>query len=183
MVQEAQQPPMEVIEGETCPMCNAKTLTLMETQREIPFFGLVSLFSMDCATCRYHKADLEALEEKDPVKYTLEINSEEDLRIRIVKSSFATVKIPHVGNIEPGDAANGYITNVEGILNRMKKQVEFLRDNSEDKADSKKAKNIVKKLQRVLWGQEKLKITIEDPTGNSAIISEKAIKGKLPKKK
>jgi zinc finger protein len=165
---------IEIIENETCPICGSKTLTLTEAEREIPFFGVVALFSMDCSTCHYHKADLEALEEKDPCTYTLEVSSEEDLRIRIVKSSFATIKIAHVGNIEPGEAANGYVTNVEGILNRMKKQIEHIRDFSDDTADQKKAKNIIKKLQKVLWGQEKIKITIIDPTGNSAIISEKA---------
>jgi len=38
---------------------------------------------------------------------------------------------------------------------------------------------MVKKLQKVLWGDEKLKLIIEDPTGNSAIISDKAVKAKL----
>jgi C4-type Zn-finger protein len=30
-----------------------------------------------------------------------------------------------------------------------------------------------------MWGQEKLKLIIEDPSGNSAIISDKAVKSKL----
>ena len=30
-----------------------------------------------------------------------------------------------------------------------------------------------------MWGKEKLKIIVEDPSGNSAIISEKAVKSKL----
>jgi len=38
---------------------------------------------------------------------------------------------------------------------------------------------MLKKLQNVLWGSEKLKIIIEDPSGNSAIISEKAVRQKL----
>ncbi len=41
------------------------------------------------------------------------------------------------------------------------------------------AKEILKKLQKVKWGKEKLKIILEDPTGNSAIISDKAVKSKL----
>ncbi len=174
---------MEMVENETCPICSSKTLTLMEMERDIPFFGPVAIFSMDCDTCKYHKADIEALEKKDPAKYVIEVESEEDLKIRIVKSSFATVKISHVGNIEPGSAANGYVTNVEGVLSRMKRQVEHIKEASEDKADVKKAKNILKKLQKVLWGQEKIKITLEDPTGNSAIISEKAVKTAMKKKK
>ena len=46
------------------------------------------------------------------------------MHIRVVKSSEATVKIPHVCTIEPGTASNGYITNIEGILNEMKRAYE-----------------------------------------------------------
>ncbi|MBN1792424.1 ZPR1 zinc finger domain-containing protein [Candidatus Woesearchaeota archaeon] len=169
------------IKGELCPFCNKKTLALMESEMDIPYFGKAYIFSMDCENpeCGYHKADVESAEEgRGSAKYTLEIDSEEDMKIRVVKSSSATIKIPHIGSIEPGEAANGYVTNVEGILQRMKKQIERLRDDSEDEDDKKKAKNMLKKLTRVMWGQEKLKITLEDPNGNSAIISPKAVKGK-----
>lgn len=167
------------ITGEPCPFCHEKTLTLTEAEREIPYFGRCYIFSMDCSSCKYHKADVESEEENLPVKYTLEVESEDDLSIRVVKSSNATVKIPFIGNIEPGEASNGYITNVEGILNRMKNQIEQLRDVEEDKDAIQKAKNMLKKLNRVLMGHDKLKIIIEDPSGNSAIISEKAKKAKL----
>ncbi|NQU98951.1 ZPR1 zinc finger domain-containing protein [Candidatus Woesearchaeota archaeon] len=168
-----------VMEGQQCPFCHEKKLVLRETERDIPFFGEVYLFSMDCDGCGYHKADVESAEDHGAVKYALEVDSEDDMKIRIVKASTATIKIPHVGSIEPGEASNGYVTNVEGVLSRLKKQVEILRDEAEDKSDRKKAKNIVKKLTRVMWGQEKLKMTLEDPKGNSAIVSEKAVKGKL----
>ena len=168
-----------IIKGEECPICHNKTLMLSEAMTDVPFFGKTYIFSMNCSSCNYHKSDVESEEEREPARYTIEIDSEEDMKIRVVKSSNATVKIPHVGNIEPGEASNGYITNVEGVLQRMKKMVEVLRDDSEDEEDKKKAKNILKKLLRVIWGQEKLKIIIEDPSGNSAIISDKAVKTKL----
>ena len=169
-----------MISGENCPFCHEKTLSLMESEIDVPFFGKTFVFSMDCSNCKYHKADVEsAQEDSEPVKYSLEISSEEDMKIRIIKSSNATIKIPHIGNIEPGEAANGYITNVEGILQRMKKQIEMLRDDSEEEEDRKKAKNMLKKLMHVMWSQEKLKMTLEDPTGNSAIVSDKAVKEKL----
>jgi zinc finger protein len=176
--EEADEAP-SIINGEVCPICHNKTLILTEAAIDIPFFGKTYLFSMNCSNCGYHKADVEADEEKEPCKYTLDIDSEADMKIRVVKSSNATVKIPHVGSIEPGEASNGYITNIEGVLQRMKKMIEVVRDDSEDEEDKKKAKNLLKKLLRVMWGQEKLKIMIEDPTGNSAIISDKAVKGKL----
>lgn len=162
-----------IIENQPCPMCKEKTLTLMEDDREIPYFGMVSLFSMNCSSCKYHQADVEAAEKKEPMKAEIEISSEEDLKIRVVRSSHGTIRIPHMISIEPGTAANGYITNVEGILNRMKTQIGSIMEQEEDPALKKKAKNMLKKLQKVMWGQEKIKMIIEDPTGNSAIISEK----------
>ena len=152
----------------------------MDMKKEIPFFGPTFIFSMDCSGCGYHKADIEAETPQEPCKYTIELSTEEDMKIRVVKSSFANIKIPHVGDIVAGTGSNGYVTNVEGILNRMVKQLEQIRDNEEEEEESrKKAKNMIKKLHRVIWGQEKQKLIIEDSTGNSAIISDKAVKEKL----
>lgn len=176
----AQQQP-SVLGKQPCPMCGKKTLTLTEAEREVPYFGRMYIFSMSCSNCDYHKADVEAAEKQEPVKWTMEVSGKDDLGVRIIKSSTATVRIPFVTTIESGPASNGYVTNIEGILNRVKKIVEDIRDNSDDKSERKKAKNILKKLQKVIWGKEKLKLIIEDPEGNSAIISDKAVKGRLKK--
>jgi len=170
---------MEKLEKQPCPMCRQKTLTLTEDEKEVPYFGKVYLYSMTCSNCKYHKADVEVAEKHEPVKYTFEIDSEEDLKVRVIKSSEATIKIPHVTTIEPGPASNGYISNIEGILKRVKHSIEIAKEAEEDPAVKKKAKNLLKKLTKVMWGQEKLKIIIEDPSGNSAIISDKAVKSKL----
>lgn len=175
---------VEMLEGETCPVCHKKTLTLMDYKKEIPFFGICYFFSMDCKSCNYHKADVETEKEEPPVKYSLQITSEDDMKVRIVKSSNATIKVSHVGSIEPGPSANGYVTNVEGILNRLKHQVEQIRDNQDEEPEArKKAKSLVKKITRIVWGQEKATMVLEDPTGNSAIVSDRAKKEKLPLKK
>jgi len=151
----------------------------MESEDDIPFFGKIYLFSMTCNKCHYHKADIEAAEKKDPVKYSFTVESKEDLNVRVVKSSIATVKIPHIVTIESSENSNGYVTNIEGVLQRIKTIIEQARDNAEDPAERRKAKSHLKKIQKALWGTDKLKIIIEDPTGNSAIISEKAVKSKL----
>ena len=169
----------EKIDGEMCPFCHTPNLSLMEREEEIPYFGKVYLFSMACSNCKYKKSDLECAENKPPVKFTLDINSEEDMKIRVVRSSEGTIKIPRIGSIEPGPTANGFISNVEGVLQRIKDQVERLREEEEDEEIKKKAKNMIKKINKVMWGQESVKLIIEDPSGNSAIISEKAVKSKL----
>ena len=169
----------EEIEQQQCPLCNEKTLILAEREVEVPYFGKVFLFSMTCTSCKYHKADVEATEQKEPVKFEFEISSEDDMKIRVVKSSEATVKLPHIASITPGPASQGYVTNIEGILNRVKYQIESAKEMEEDDEDKKKAKNLLKKLLNITWGKEKQKIIIEDPSGNSAIISDKAIKSAL----
>ena len=167
------------MEGQPCPMCMQKTLTLMEEEREVPYFGKCYLFSMTCSNCKYHKADIEAAEMHEPSKFTLDLDSEDDMKIRIVRSSQGTINLVRIAKIEGGPDANGFITNVEGIINRIRSQIESLRDSEEDPAIKKKCKNQLKKLTKIAWGQEKAKLVIEDPTGNSAIISDKAVKSKL----
>lgn len=170
-----EQESQNALEKQPCPICNKNSLTLSESLTEVPFFGKLYIFSMICSNCKYKKSDVEAEEQKAPCKFTFEVSSKEDLDVRIIKSSEASVKIPHIGSIEPGPASEGYITNIEGIIQRIKEQIEHLRDSEEDEDLKKKAKNLLKKIQKVLWGEEQIKIILEDPSGNSAIISDKAL--------
>lgn len=147
----------------------------MEDQVDVPYFGKVFVFSMKCSSCDYNLSDVEAEEKKDPSRYTLEINSEKDMNIRVVKSSAATVKIPALKiTITPGPASTGYISNIEGLLDKVKKVLEEQRDLAEEDSAKKTAKNLLKKLWKVKLGDIPIKIIIEDPSGNSAIISDKA---------
>jgi len=173
----------EIMPGQHCVFCGHDTLTLTEQKKEVPYFGEVFVFSMSCSNCKYHKADVESVQQREPTRYTLEVSTEEDLKIRIVKSSAATVKIPHVTTIEPGEAANGYVTNVEGIIRRVKHAIEIAKEAADDESEADKARNLLKKINKVLFGSEKIKIIIEDPTGNSAIISDKAVKEPMKVKK
>ena len=164
----------EILGGQPCPMCHENKLTLMERDIEVPYFGKLYAFSMHCEGCKFHKADVETAQQGEPSRYTFEIESEKDMNVRIIKSAEATVKFPHITTIEPGTISQGYVTNIEGLLNRIKHQIEVLRDTAEEEEDRTKAKNLLKKIFRITCGEEKQKLIIEDPSGNSAIISERA---------
>ena len=175
---------MEQIESEICPICLAKELILNEEESEIPFFGKVYLFSMHCNACGFHKADVEAAEMKDPCRITFTIEKEEDMSIRVVKSSEATIKIPQLRmTVTPGPASEGYVSNIEGLITRFEKVIEDEKNSSDDENAIKTAKNLLKKIRKVKWGEMPLKIVIEDPTGNSAIISDKSIIEKIKSSK
>ncbi len=173
---------MDKIEHEQCPVCMTKNLTLTEDEMDIPFFGKTYLFSMNCSSCGYNKSDVEAEESRDPCRIIFTIEKEEDLNVRVVKSSEATVSVPQMKmSVTPGPSSIGFISNVEGLLNRFQEIIEQERDNTDEDDVRVHAKNLLKKLWKVRCGDMPLKIVIEDPSGNSAIISEKAEVTKLKK--
>lgn len=168
------------LKDQKCPICGKDKLTLTEEDYNIPHFGKCFLMTMHCDSCHYHTSDVESEENKGPIKITFEVEKEEDMKVRVIKSSEATVKIPQMRmSMEPGTASTGFLSNIEGLLNRFKKIIESERDNAEDLSIRKKAKNLLKKLWKVELGEEKLKIIIEDPSGNSAIVSDRAETEKL----
>ena len=160
---------MEKLTKQPCPFCSKKTLALVEDQKDIPYFGKVYLFSMNCSSCKYNKADVE---------------SAKDMGVRIVKSSTATVKMPQLRlSVTPGPASIGYISNIEGVITRFEDVIKQEKEDSEDLEAKKKCKNLLKKLWKIKLGDVKTKIVIEDPYGNSAIVSNKAKVEKLQVKK
>jgi len=176
---------VDTINNETCPVCFAKTLTLSEDEIDIPFFGKTFVFSMNCKSCGFNKSDVEAAEMKDPCRITFTIEKEEDMNVRIVKSSEATLKFPQLRlSVTPGPASDGYVSNIEGVLTRFEKVIEDEKNNAEEDEVKKTAKNLLNKIRKVKWGEIPTKLVIEDPTGNSAIISDRAIIEKIkPSKK
>ena len=132
---------MEEIKNQPCPFCNKKTLTLMEEEKEIPYFGKCYLMTMSCDNCKYHKFDIESAERKEPVKYTFIIQNKEDLNVRVVKGSEATVKVPTLRmEVRSAIGATAYISNIEGVLRRFKKIIEDQRDLAEEPSIKKMLK-------------------------------------------
>lgn len=173
---------MEKLGKQPCPICHKKELTLVEDCKEIPYFGKVFIFGMNCSACGFKKSDVEAEEKKDPCKITFTIEKEEDMKVRIVKSSEGSIKIPQLRmSVESGPSSEGYISNIEGLLDRFIEIIDQKKENIEDDSDKKQVKNLLKKIRKVKLGDIPLKIIIEDPSGNSAIISKKAKIEKLKK--
>jgi zinc finger protein len=174
---------MDKLENQPCPVCHKKSLTLSEEEMDIPYFGKTYLFSMACTNCRYSKSDVEAEETKEPCRITFEVQKEEDMKVRVVKSSEASIKIPQLRmSMESGPASDGWISNIEGLITRFEKIIEDERDVAEEDDVKKTAKNLLKKIRKVKLGEIPVKIIIEDQTGNSAIISDRAVVEKMKAK-
>lgn len=159
----------------TCPACSVegKAKSIMK-ELEIPHFGKVLETSIQCPECGFKHSDIIALEQNDPAKYVLEIN-ENTLTVRVVRSQSATVMIPEIGvKVEPGPKSEGYVTNVEGILNRFEDAVEKALNMFEDEESQINGKNTLNQIQELKKGNGTATLIILDPFGQSKIVSDSA---------
>lgn len=160
-----------------CPSCDKEIEIVYQTE-DIPYFSKVLLVSGTC-DCGYRYADTMILSESEPVGYTCEIEGVEDLSIRVVRSSRGTLDVPEIGvRIEPGPACEGFITNVEGVFDRIDGVLQGVLSWAEGE-EREKAEELRASIADIRAGSMPVTLIVEDPTGNSAIISEKAIKTRI----
>lgn len=164
-----------------CPLCH-NDLVMTWQRDEIPYFGEIMYISAKCQ-CSFRFADTMLLSSKEPMRYELLIETQEDLNARVIRSTSGTIRIPEMGiTIEPGAVSESYITNVEGVMQRVQSVLMTAsRWVQEDEEKFARSKELLCMLEEVLESKNKITVIIEDPLGNSAIISKKVIATKLSK--
>lgn len=146
---------------------------------EIPYFGEILESTLLCSKCGYRHSDTICLEQKEPVRYSLNINKD-NINARVVKSQSATLSIPELGlKVEPGPKSQGYVSNVEGVLNRFESAVATAIEWAEEENITENALKILEKIENLKSGDEVATLVIEDPFGHSLIIHEDAKHRKL----
>lgn len=164
-----------------CPACGVEGIaTSIMKEIEIPHFGKVLETTIQCKKCGFKHSDIISLEQKEPAKYTLNI-SKETLSTRIVRSQSATVIIPEIGvKVEPGPKSQGYVTNVEGILSRFESAVKKAMQLFSDDESQENAKKTLAEIQELINGNTTATLIINDPFGQSNIVSDDAIVSEIP---
>ncbi|WP_048811353.1 ZPR1 zinc finger domain-containing protein [Thermococcus gammatolerans] len=169
---------VQVISLGDCPICGGKnTLKAIQHIHEIPYFGKVMESTIICERCGYRNADVMILEDRPPKLYTVRVEDERDLFTRVVRSKSGTIELEEIGvKVEPGPASEGFITNVEGVLERVRETLLMAREFRKQEGDEeavKKADEILQYIEDVKEGKKPLTVKIADPLGNSALIGEK----------
>ncbi len=158
-----------------CPICNTEIEYIYQTEN-IPYFSDILIISAICSSCGYKYVDTQLLKANEPVRYVVAVDTEEDLGIRIVRSMSASLEIPELGvRIDPGPACQGFVSNIEGVLDRIRQIVEgaLLWGEVEEREN---AQVLLEKIEGVKCGAIPITLILEDRCGNSAIISDKAQK-------
>jgi len=117
--------------------------------------------------------------QRKPVRYEFKVKNRDDLDARVVRSTSGTIRIPELGiDIEPGPASESFVSNIEGVLERVEEILQnvMLWD---EKEKTERAQELLSILEKIKAGEYEITVVIEDPLGNSAIIAENAISREL----
>ena len=169
---------MQKIVPGPCPSCSKEIEYRYQTE-DIPYFSDILIISANCPHCGYRYVDTQLLKSSEPSKHTLSVTGSGDLATRVIRSMTASIAIPELGvEIDPGPACTGFVTNVEGVLDRIGNVVEATCRWNDGEA-KEKACALLEKIAQAREGKFPFTIILSDPSGNSAIISEKAEKTSL----
>ena len=173
-----------------CPACGTPdALTMLSLTEDIPYFGEHTQVTLSCAECGWRQTDFIPAQEREPCAWSLKVNEPSMLAVRVVRGSSGTVRIPELGlEASPGNHSTGYVSNIEGVLQRFIDIIEMLlrqaaRDISTDDPDRNSAERDQPQLQELLdtlcavrAGESTQPLTVEllDPHGHSAILDDAA---------
>jgi zinc finger protein len=168
-----------------CPACARGDFKISTVEIDIPYYGLAYLTTFSCNKCNFKVTDVALAKSNPPTKYIAKIRDVEDLKIKVVKSSTAIIKIPELKvKMEPGSISQGYITNIEGILQRVEDSTIMMKGWLSNLNKIKKCEDVLCKVKEAVEGGFKFTFIIEDPLGNSLLLPEnnqKIVKKKFSK--
>lgn len=156
--------------GFDCPLCRKGQLILKKHIHKLPDGDKYLIMKFECNECNFTKNDLIPVETTfKPAKFILNINEKEDLKSKIFRSISGVLEIPELEMvIEPSSAADFYITNIEGVLLRMKDALTIFKKNLEEQ--NPKVEKILKNIDKAINGELKFTVIITDKEGGSYII-------------
>tara|TARA_B100000029_G_scaffold515327_1_gene621750 strand:- start:839 stop:1417 length:579 start_codon:yes stop_codon:yes gene_type:complete len=167
-----------------CAHCGAEgSLTMLALSSEIPYFGEHTQITILCDDCGWKHTDFIPSEGMKPGYWSIELDSIDKLISRVVRSSSCTIRIPQLDlEVTPGGSSSGFISNIEGVINRFENVVgTIIRGTSDSDELIRKANQILEDLDIAKSGQSDFHIVLLDPRGRSQIIHDEAESRELTK--
>ena len=130
---------------------------------------------MLCDSCGWKHTDFIPAEGSKPGGGSLDVRTPEHLRARVVRSSSCTVRLVELDlEASPGHGSSGYISNIEGVVNRFEDVIRMLRTQSEDEGVLEQCEHLLRELSRVGEGEGTVELLLLDPMGHSQIMHDDA---------
>lgn len=155
-----------------CPGCCAPASTNMKLV-QIPHFKEVIIMATNCDRCGHRTNEVKSggATEELGTKITLRITDPSDMSRDVLKSETCSVIIPEL-EFELGMAAvGGKFTTLEGLLKDIKDLIvsrnPFVCGDSGITDHVQKLKEFGEKIDKVISGETKVHLILDDPAGNS----------------
>ncbi len=156
-----------------CPSCSKKNLRIKSMLYSVPFFNELAIFHIECPECGFRHSDVFSAEQRKPSRFTMYVDDVSLLNVRVVRSGSCTYRFLEWGiDVEPGPTAESFITNIEGILDRVRKVVETARNFADLEVEKERATEILEEMKASLRGEFSFTLVMEDPAGVSGILPD-----------
>lgn len=156
-----------------CPSCSKGKLRIQSMLYSVPFFNELAMFNIECPECGFRHSDVFSAEQRKPSRFTMYVDDVSLLNVRVVRSGSCTYRFPEWGiDVEPGPTAESFITNIEGILYRVRVVVETARNFADLDEEKTRATEILEEMDAALRGEFPFTLVMEDPAGVSGILPD-----------
>lgn len=158
-----------------CMNCQEKGTTRI-LMTKIPFFKEIVIMAFTCPHCGYRTNEVEPAHglSEEGIKFNLTVSSSKDMNRKVIKSNFATIKVPCCGLEIPPNTQKGKLTTVEGFLATTRDNFTESVKNGlySEMGDEFNAKinELIQNLNDALDGKKfPFEFTLDDPSGNSFV--------------
>lgn len=152
-----------------CPVCGAQgTFIIRRTNYNLPGEGETILFSGKCLRCGFRITWILPAEEGVALRHELEVAAPSDVNTLVYVGENTDILIPELGlEFSSSELEPGFITTVEGILERFKEKVDFL-------CGEEGCEDLKRMIEEAAEGKRRFTLILIDRYGRSRILSDKA---------
>ncbi|XP_068097024.1 zinc finger protein ZPR1 [Hyperolius riggenbachi] len=168
--EDEEQQPAEI--ESLCMNCYRNGMTRLLLTK-VPFFREIIVSSFTCDFCAWSNTEIQSAGriQEQGVRYSLSVRNKRDISREVVKTDYATTRIPEIDFEIPACTQKGVLTTIEGILERtivgLQQEQPLRRAENAEIAD--RIDEFIGKLQRLKDGDTPLTFVLDDPSGNSFV--------------
>ena len=161
----------------SCVICGYdKGLSMLAHTEEIAYFGEHTQITLTCPGCGWRQTDFIPAEAREGSCQTYHIDSSEDLQVRVIRGSACTVRLIELDlEVRPGSHSTGYVSNIEGVLNRFQEVVDMVGRQAVAEGNEDAIAELTKltdAMNEVREGQRGATLEFLDPHGHSMIMTD-----------
>ena len=151
-------------------------LSMLAHTEEIAYFGEHTQITLTCPGCGWRQTDFIPAEAREGACQLYRIDSSDDLRVRVIRGSACTVRLVELDlEVRPGSHSTGYVSNIEGVLNRFQDVIDMVGRQAEAEGNEEaisELTELTEAMVEIREGQRGATLEFLDPHGHSMILTD-----------